>query len=171
LASFFELKGAKEFKDRLDKFPAKLQESAGRSAARKAMAIVRKAARAAAQRLDRQSTPEVIAKNVYLQQSRRGSKAIGGVMMRVGILGGARQYGNTKDNRRKGRVGASYKTLGDKGNPGGDTWYWRFLELGTENAPARPFLRPSLENNQSAVHAALAAGLDTAIDKIAKGGL
>jgi HK97 gp10 family phage protein len=154
LADFFELKGAKEFKDRLNKFPYKLQESAGRSAARKAMRIVSKAAVAAVKKFDSDKTPEAIWKNVYLQQSRRGSKAIGGVMMRVGILGGAR--------RPKGKDPKA------DAQPGGDTRHWRYVELGTEKVAARPFLLPSLENNQSAVYQTLADGLDAAIAKIAK---
>lgn len=29
-----------------------------------------------------------------------------------------------------------------------DAFYWRFIEFGTVKLPARPFLRPALENNQ-----------------------
>ena len=61
---------------------------------------------------------------------------------RVGVLGGARQYANTRENVRKGRAGQSYRTDGDKGNPGGDTWYWRLLEFGTEKMGAQPIFRP-----------------------------
>ncbi|MNN92971.1 hypothetical protein D3C81_2113340 [compost metagenome] len=58
------------------------------------------------------------------------------------MLGGARQYAGTAANRRKGRVGETYKTGGSASNPGGDTWYWRMLEFGTSRMAARPFLRP-----------------------------
>lgn len=163
----FRLTGADALADRLSKFTPKLQQAAGKRAARKAMTIVRKAAQNNIRQHDDPATPQRVWKNVYLQQSRRKSKAAGGVVMRVGILGGARQYGNTRENRRKRRVGGSYSTLGDKGNPGGDTWYWRFRELGTEHEPARPFLRPALENNVQAVSTTLIVELNREIDRIA----
>jgi HK97 gp10 family phage protein len=161
--------GGRAIVDKLSKLPTKLQEKAGKVAARKAMGIVRRAAQSASKALDDPNSSERIWKNVYLQQSRRGSKAVGGVMMRVGILGGARQYGNTKANIRKGRAGQSYQTGGSKSNPGGDTWYWRLVELGTEKVPARPFLRPALENNAHAVTSTLITELSKNIDQLAAG--
>lgn len=41
-------------------------------------------------------------------------------MMRVGILGGARDMGKYGEFKGAG-----------KDNPGGDTFYWRFREFGT----------------------------------------
>jgi HK97 gp10 family phage protein len=161
------LEGADAIIDQLSKFYPKLQQAAGRKAARKAMAIVRAAARDRVRQLDDSATPQRIWKNVFLQQSRRQSAAVGGVVMRVGILGGARQYANTKENRRKRRVGGEYKTLGDKGNPGGDTWYWRFIELGTERVAARPFLVPALERSAQAVLSTLVDELNIEITRIA----
>ncbi|WP_374987639.1 HK97-gp10 family putative phage morphogenesis protein, partial [Klebsiella pneumoniae] len=76
--------------------------------------------------------------------SSKAFRRTGDPTFRVGVMGGARQYANTKANVRKGRAGKSYNTAGDKGNPGGDTWYWRFLEFGTEHAAARPIIRPAL---------------------------
>ncbi len=137
----------------MSKFADKLQEAAGKKSARKAMAIVRKAAQAKANTFDDPETPESIKRNVYLQQSRRGSKAIGGVYMRVGILGGA--------NRKNAAAAA--------GNPGGATWYWRFKELGTENEPADPFLLPALMNNAASVQSTLVTELNNEIDKLAAG--
>jgi len=34
-------------------------------------------------------------------------------------------------------------------NPGGDTFYWRFLEFGTSSISPRPFMRPALAENTS----------------------
>jgi HK97 gp10 family phage protein len=150
--SQFRLIGADQLMDKLKKLTPKLQEAAGKRAARKAMAIVRKAAQVAAKGLDDPESPERIWKNVYLQQSRRGSKAIGGVMMRVGITGGARTpYG--KDPKADAQ-------------PGGDTRHWRFIELGTEHEPAHPFLRPALENNVSSVTSTLISELSTELDRL-----
>lgn len=126
----FELHGVNEIVAKLSTFSPKLQQAAGRKSARRAMAVVRAAARDAVRQHDDPESFERIWKNVYIQQSRRQSAAVGGVVMRVGVLGGARQYAKTKANVRKGRAGKSYKTGGDKGNPGGDTWYWRMLEFG-----------------------------------------
>ena len=40
-------------------------------------------------------------------------------------------------------------------------FYFRFVELGTKDAPAKPFLRPALENNAQDV-------LDTVVDELKK---
>ncbi|MBJ9954370.1 hypothetical protein I5735_15155, partial [Acinetobacter baumannii] len=87
------------------------------------------------------------------------------VMMKVGIRGGAKSYVKSKDNVRKGLAGKKYKTDGDKQNPGGDTFYWRFLEFGTQNMIARPFMRPSLQNNVNTITNNFAGIFSTEIDK------
>jgi hypothetical protein len=79
-----------------------------------------------------------------------GSKRINGIMMRVGVRGGAKRYKDTKENRGRQRVGRKYATGGDKSNPGGDTWYWRFVEFGVPAHAIRE-KRPMLNAlNQSA---------------------
>lgn len=152
--------------DRLSGLPDKLQRKGARAAARKAMNIVRNAARAGARGLDDPETKESIWRNITTQDSPRGGKRIGGVHMRVGVRGGARQYADTRQNRRRGRVGSSYATLGDKSNPGGDTWYWRFLELGTKRTPAHPFLLPALERRAQEVTTVLSTELWKQIEKL-----
>ena len=146
----FKLTGAGNVIDRLKDLPDKMQNAIGRRSARRAMAIVRDAARVNVRKFDDPETPDRIWKNVYMQQSRRGSKRIGGVMMKVGILGGAKEAKNT-------------------GNPGGDTWYWRFIELGKEGQAAQPFLRPALENNANAVADKLVTEINLELDKLAPG--
>lgn len=153
--------------ERLRSFPVKLQAGGLRKSVAKGAAIVRRAARANAKKLDDRDTPEAIYKNVTVQFSARQSKQQGGVVLRVGVLGGARRYGNTVQNRRKSRVGATYKTAGDDGNPGGDTWYWRFKEFGTARMGATPFMRPALENNIEPATSAIVAELNVQIDRIA----
>jgi HK97 gp10 family phage protein len=154
----FRLNGADQLINRLSKLPDKLQDKAGRVSARKAMAIVREDARRRLKAIDDPGTPESIPKNVFIQQSRRGSKTIGGVMMRVGILGGART-GFRKTDRAAAAKAKTY--------PGGDTRYWRFVELGTEKISARPFLRPALEQNAEKVVSTLTTGLSVEIDQLA----
>lgn len=147
----FRLNGADQILRRLKTLPDKLQQKIGRKSARKAMAIVRSAARENAKRLDNPESAERIHKNVYLQQSRRGSKRIGGVMMRVGILGGARTPMGRDPNA--------------EAQPGGDTRHWRFIELGAENTPPQPFLRPALENNALRVTQVLIDGINADLDE------
>lgn len=114
----------------------RLKKSA-RSSLRKGAAPVRKSAREGAKRLDDPKTAEMIYKNVTIRGGgARGERRVGGAMVRVGILGGARDM--SKYGEFKG---------GGKANPGGDTWYWRFLEFGTSQHAARPFMRPALASN------------------------
>lgn len=54
----------------------------------------------------------------------------------------AKKYKNTKRNRRLGIVGNKYQHFGD-------FYYWRFLEFGTSEMPARPFLRPAFESQKN----------------------
>ena len=74
-------------------------------------------------------------------------------------------YANTAANRRQNRVGQSYATAGSKENPGGDTFYFRFLEFGTSKAPATPFLRPALNNNMEAVQSSFVDDFSAQLDK------
>lgn len=150
--------------DRLSSLPDKLQKKGAVRASRKAMRIALNAARAAARGLDDPESAEQIWRNLAIQNSPRQGRREGGVVMRLGVRGGARQYTNTRENRRKGRVGATYRMLGDKKNPGGDTWYWRFLELGTERMPAHGFLQAALRDNAWAVEAVLAEYLEREIE-------
>jgi HK97 gp10 family phage protein len=150
VALTFKLTGADKIIDRMSKFPVKLQEAASRRSVRRAMIPVRRAAQAAAKQFDDPQTGERIWKNLYLQTSLRQSKRVGGVVMRLGVLGGA--------NLR--RPAGTY-------SPGGDTRHWRFIELGTENNPAQPFLRPALESRALEVANTLVSELNKELDKLA----
>jgi HK97 gp10 family phage protein len=152
--------------DRLSKLPDKLQKKGAVRASRLAMRVALNAAKAAARNLDDKKTGEQIWRNLALQNSPRSGRRIGGVVTRLGVRGGARQYADTRENRRKGRVGGTYKTLGDKGNPGGDTWYWRFLELGTKRMGKQEFLTPALEDNAQMIEGLLAEYLEREIEKL-----
>jgi len=118
-----------------------IKRKGGRFALRRAAQVLRDQARANAARVDDPQTRENISENIVIRWSGRTFKKTGNMMFRVGVMGGAKSYGNTKDNVRKRRVGQSYAVGGDKGNPGGDTFYWRFLEFGTKFMPAQPIFR------------------------------
>ena len=62
------------------------------------------------------------------------------VIAKVGIRGGARENDTTP-------------------------FYFRFVELGTKDAPAKPFLRPALENNAQEVLSTVVEELKKALDK------
>lgn len=115
------------------------------------MNVVRDAARRAAKEFDDEKSPAAIWRNVYVQQSRSQSRAVGGVVMRVGILGGARTGGKSETA---------------SGYPGGDTRHWRHVELGTEDTRAQPFLRPALEQNAQEVLTTLADALRAEVAKL-----
>ena len=140
----------------------KKQKNAATRSARKAMAVVRKAAIANAKALDDKETGERIWKNIAIKPSKTKN---GFVLMRVGVRGGARSYAATRENVRSGRVGQQYATDGSKDNPGGDTWYWRFVELGTARSRATPFLRPALNNNLSIVQGIFVDDYKDQLDK------
>lgn len=44
-------------------------------------------------------------------------------------------------------------------------YYFRFVELGTKDLPAKPFLRPALENNAESIFATILEELKKALDK------
>lgn len=140
----FEIKGAAEVLKRMREFAPKFQRRGLRRAARRAMTIVRDSARANARAIDDPNSPQQIWKQIAIAESSRQSKQVGGVVMRVGVRGGAR-----------------------KGNS--DVYYWRFVELGTQHMRARPFLRPALENNSQAVSDRLVSELNKALDEQAAG--
>lgn len=196
----FSLTGVDELISTLNGVTYETKRKGGRAALRKAAQVVRDAARANAKRIDDPTTGESIAKNIVERWNGRHFRRTGDPAFRVGVLGGARQYANTKENVRKGRAGKTYATSGDKGNPGGDTWYWRHIEFGRgevrpkkngsgvlanqesgeffgkHSAPTRaqPFMRSALaENIDKATDVFVAEyqkALDRAISRAAKKG-
>lgn len=138
------------------------QKNAATRSARRAMATVRKAAIENAKAIDDEQTSEQIWRNIAISA---GKTKRGFVLMRVGVRGGARSYMQTRENIRKGRVGEKYKTDGSKQNPGGDTWYWRLVELGTARTRAKPFLRLALFNNVERVEEGFITDYQTQLDK------
>lgn len=115
--------------------------------------VIKKAAVANAKKLDDQTTPENIVKNIVIRFNSREFRRTDGdiVSYRVGVLGGAKSPPKRKRARRGS--GPTLAELGEvagkgKANPGGDTFYWRFLEFGTKKMSAHPFMLQALESNQ-----------------------
>lgn len=150
MASEFKIEGLDAVIKKMRALPVDVRMKGARFAGRKAANLIRNAAVENASKINDPATREEIAKNIAVRFSTKESKRTGDVMFRVGVMGGARQYANTKENVRKRRAGATYNTDGSSGNPGGDTFYWRFVELGTQKVGARPFMQPALANNTAA---------------------
>lgn len=145
---------------KIRQLPVRLGNNAGRRALRKGANVIRNAARDNAKRIDDPATSGNISKNITVSGGgRRREKQRGGPMMRVGIRGGARnmsKYGEFK--------GAG------KGNPGGDTWYWRLIEFGFthksgKQVPPNPFMRSAMTEKASAAFSAVSADLPAQLDK------
>ena len=113
-------------------------------ASRAGMQETRKKARVNAKGLDDPKTAENIAKNIAIKVNSKRFNSAGVILARVGVTGGAQQ----------GKGG---------GGNGGDTYYWRFLEFGTSNMAARPFLRPAMEPAQ--ITQAFVTAFREALDK------
>lgn len=140
----FKLEGVDGLVAKLESVSYDVKRKGGRAALRKAAAVIAQRVKEGALRVNDAATPEDISKNITLRWNGRLFKSNGSLGFRVGVLGGARQYANTKANVRSGKAGTSYATGGSKANPGGDTWYWRFVEFGTSKVAARPFMRPAM---------------------------
>lgn len=148
MADQFKIEGLGPVLAKMKNLSQKMQTKGVRSAGTKAMRIVRDAARQRARQFDDPASASNIAKNIVTRNDAKGGKRVGGVVIKVGVVGGARP--------RKGRE---------------DTGHFRFIEFGTSEMRAQPFLRPALENNVGRVTETFVAALNTEIDKIiAKGG-
>lgn len=153
-----ELTGLDQIQAKLKALGEEAQYKGARTGMRKAANLVRDAVRTAAKSFDDPETAEDIGKNIAVRFSRKAYKRDGSIHFRVGVLGGAK---------------APAKAVGEfagkgKANPGGDTFYWRFLEFGTENIPAQPFMRPALQNNQSQATQTFITEFDKAIARAIK---
>jgi len=144
-----DFKGLDQISKKLKLLPDRFAARGMRRALRKGANVIRNAARNNAKRFDDPLTKEAIYKNVAVMGgSSRREKAAGGPIMRVGMRGGAR-FNPTAGNL-----------------PGGNTTgYWRFLEFGTADQAAQPFLRPALTSSASAALAAIVEAADGELDK------
>lgn len=144
----FKIEGLEPVLAKMKKLSVEMQKKGVRAAGTKAMRIVRDAARQRARQFDDPETASNIAKAITTRNDAKGGKRIGGVVIKVGVIGGARPAKGTKD-----------------------TGHWRLLEFGTSSMPAQPFMRPALESNVGKVTDAFVADLNTQIDKIIAKGL
>ena len=159
----YKVTGMEELTAKLKTVSSDMQRKGGRYALRKAAQVLRDQARMNAARVDDPKTPEDIAKNVVERWDSRTFNKTGNLGFRVGVLGGARGYA---------KASGEVKGKG-KANPGGDTFYWRFLELGTNHIAASPFIRSAMNRGQEAVGKFIneyGKALDRALRRAGRGG-
>ena len=143
----FNIEGLDEVQEKLKRLAnPRLMKNAARRSMRKAMAIVRDAARANAKVLDDPETAEKIWKNIAIAAGK--TRNPNEVVMRVGVRGGA-----------------SFSNPNPPNTSGGDTRHFRWVEFGSANNPPTPFLRPALANNIQAVTNSFAENFNKEIDK------
>ena len=130
--------GLPELVAKLDGLKEETQRKGGRFAMRKAAQVIRDQARKNAEALNDPETPESIAKNIVERFSPRRFKRSGDLLFRIGVLGGARDYS---------AYGEITTGKSATNNPGGDTFYWRFLELGTSKHQAQKPIRNAADQS------------------------
>ncbi|HEY0290691.1 MAG TPA: HK97-gp10 family putative phage morphogenesis protein [Pseudomonas sp.] len=162
----FKLDGLGSLISKLESVSYDLKRKGGRSALRKAAAVISAKVKEGAKRVDDSGTVEDISKNITIRWSSKLFRSTGNLGFRVGVLGGAKEYNNI--HTRKGGRRGTYAVGGDAGNPGGDTFYWRFVEFGTSKVAARPFMRPALADSISEATAVFISEYEKAIDRAIK---
>ena len=143
----FNIEGLDEVQEKLKRLAnPRLMKNAARRSMRRAMAIVRDAARSGAKNIDDPQTSEKIWKNIAIAAGK--TRNPNEVIMRVGVRGGA-----------------SFSNPNPPKTSGGDTRHWRWVELGSVHNPPTPFMRPALQNNIQAVTNSFAENFNKEIDK------
>ena len=143
----FNIEGLDEVQEKLKRLGnPRLMKNAARRSMRRAMAIVRDAARSGAKNIDDPQTAEKIWKNIAIAAGK--TRNPNEVIMRVGVRGGA-----------------SFSNPNPHNTSGGDTRHWRWLEFGSMHNPPTPFMRPALQNNIQAVTNSFAENFNKEIDK------
>ena len=143
----FNIEGLDEVQEKLKRLGnPRLMKNAARRSARKAMAIVRDAARSGAKAIDDPQTSEKIWKNIAIAAGK--TRNPNEVVMRVGVRGGA-----------------SFSNPNPPNTSGGDTRHWRWIEYGSVHNTPVPFMRQALQNNIQAVTNSFAENFNKEMDK------
>ncbi|PTL88861.1 hypothetical protein C6W88_15595 [Halomonas litopenaei] len=125
----FNLSGVDEALAKMKQVEALPKKKATRFALRKAANLVRDRAKDGALRIDDPQTANSIAENVVVRFDSQYFRQHGDLKMSVGVRGGSTSKAKNANN------------------PGGDTYYWRFKEFGTEKMGADPFMRPAMQES------------------------
>lgn len=123
----YKLTGADALSAKFKELSDQMRAQVATPAANAAMKIVLDDAKARAARVDDPETRNYLPSNIALVERKALGEELGASVVSVGL--------------RKTKAGTR----------GGNTFYWWWVELGTERSRARPFMRPALENNREAV--------------------
>ena len=147
MSTEFKIEGLDEVTRKLQVLGSqKVAKRIARKASRQAMNLVRDAARINAKAIDDPETAEKIFKNIVTQGGK--SRNANEVVMRVGVRGGA-----------------SFSNKNPPKTSGGDTRHWRWIEFGSSNNPAVPFMRPALSTNLDQITTKFVQVFDAEITK------
>lgn len=123
----YKLKGADELSRIFKTLPQEMQRKIVVPAAKEAMDVVLRSAKDKADRIDDPTTPNYIPLNIALLEDKKFFADTGSTKVSVGV--------------RKTK----------RGQRGGNSFYWWWVELGTSRNRAQPFMRNALNQNQQAV--------------------
>lgn len=139
--------------------PKAIQGRAVQAGMRKGGNVIRDDARRRAPKASGFMVSQIVTRRANAKGRQRAGVGQGGEYFTVGVkTGRRRKYANTKRNRRRGRVGKVYEESGW-------AYYWRFVEFGTKNMRASPFLTPAGETKGPEAAQVIINETWTALDK------
>ena len=150
-----KIDGLKELDAALRNIPAQLERKYLRQAVGAMGKVVRDAVREQAP-----IRTGLLRREIVHVRSKRGAKK-GQETFYVMVRQKTKKYANNSVNRRRGRVGKSYKAEGD-------AYYWRYLEFGTATIRPQPFLRRGFESSKTKAVQALQDRLRKSLDLLAR---
>jgi HK97 gp10 family phage protein len=146
----FSILGLDSLMAKLESVTYDMKRKGGRSALRRAAAVIAENAKARAMLLDDAETGRSIADNIVLRWNGWLFKRTGDLGFRIGVKHGA--------------------VLKDGGELSADspTPHWRLLEFGTQYMAADPFMRPALEESISDATNVFVSEYEKTIDRAIK---
>ncbi len=146
----FSILGLDSLMAKLESVTYDMKRKGGRSALRRAAAVIAENAKARAMLMDDAETGRSIADNIVLRWNGRLFKRTGDLGFRIGVKHGA----VLKDG---GELSANSPTP-----------HWRLLEFGTQYIRADPFMRPALEESISDATNVFVTEYEKTIDRAIK---
>lgn len=146
MADEIQMHGLQELKATLKDLPARLGERVVRGALRAAGEVIHEDAQSRVPILeepDPRRKPGVVRDALKVRRSKKDPY---GVFVGVKPLGKRKVKEFIASEHRAGKRGKQVKSSNNPDDP----WYWIFLEFGTAQMPAAPFLRPAFETQHPA---------------------
>lgn len=123
----YKLTGAAELSAKFRQLSQEMRSKVAVPAGKDAMQIVMADAKDRASRVDDPQTRNYVPQNIAMVEQKKLGAELGAAIISVGV--------------RKSKAGQR----------GGNTFYWWWVELGTEHSRAQPFMRNALSSNREAV--------------------